>query len=223
VGVVSVDGSVNGGDVATVTIQDRTYNYTVQESDSLATIRDALVVLINQDPFVQAQSAGLFQRILLSARLPGPDGDNIAYTASANGSASVVMTAFGSTLCCANVKGTPVTANNPALPGELITLYATGLGLPNLNAEVQALLVDGQQYPANGPVTIPTQAVSAIAGGATGDVLQATLLPGSVGMFEVLIHLNSGLPSNQFTAITIAQNQFVSNAVSFAVFSPTGQ
>ncbi|HUA57323.1 MAG TPA: hypothetical protein VML19_01120 [Verrucomicrobiae bacterium] len=221
VGLVSVDGSVQGGDVATVTIQDRTYNYTIQESDTLVTVRDALVQLINQDPFVRAKAAGPFQRIILTARLPGPDGDNIAYNATQNTGGSVVMTAFGSTLCCANVAGTPVTPNNPALPGEFITLYATGLGLPVLDQGVQSLLVDGQQYPANGPITVPQQSVSAIAGGSTADVLQVTLLPGTVGMFQVLLHLNDSLPTNLNTAVTIAQNDFVSNPVTFALFSPT--
>jgi uncharacterized protein (TIGR03437 family) len=224
VGAVSVDGAVQGGDVATITIQDRTYNYTVQASDTLVTIRDALVVLVNQDPYVQAVAAGPFQRIILTARLPGPDGNTIAYGATQNSSGSVVMTALGNgTLCCANVKGAPVTATNPALPGELVTLYATGLGLPVLDNNIQPLLVDGQQYPANGPVTVPSQSVNAIAGGSTADVLQVTLLPGSVGMFEVLLHLNGSLASNLSTAVTIAQNAFVSNPVAFAVFNPSGQ
>jgi hypothetical protein len=223
VGVVSVDGTPEGGAVATVTVEDRTYSYTAQESDTLNSVRDALVVLLNADPFVKAQAAGTFDRIILTARLAGPDGDNISYTAS--GSGSLTLTAFGPQLCCANVKGSLVTTNNPASPGELITIYATGLGLPALENNVQSLLVDGMQYPANGPVTVPPQTafVSSTAGGATADVLQATLLPGSVGLYEILLHLNSGLPSNVYTQVTIAQNTFVSNVVVFPVYSLTGQ
>jgi uncharacterized protein (TIGR03437 family) len=226
VGVISVDGTAQAADVATVTIQDRTYSYTVQESDTLTTVRDALVVLINLDPFVQAQAAGPFQRIILTARLGGPDGDNISYSASASG--SLTLTAFGSQLCCANVKGSLVTTNNPASPGELITVYATGLGLPVLSNSIQSLLVDGLEYPANGPVTYPpdvsndNQSVSAIVGGATADVLQATLLPGTVGTYEVLLHLNGSLPSNQYTQLTIAQQRFISNVVVFPVYSLNG-
>jgi hypothetical protein len=106
-------------------------------------------------------------------------------------------------------------------------VYATGLGLPVLNDTLQALLVDGQQYPTNGPVTVPPGGsptfVSAMAGGATADVLQATLLPGSVGLFEILLHLNGSLPSNAATAVTIAQNIYVSNAIAFPLYSTTGQ
>jgi hypothetical protein len=225
VGVVSVDGSVVGGDTATITIQDRTYAYIVQESDTLVTVRDALIALIGADPYVRAQSAGPFQRIILTAKLPGPDGDDITYSVTSG--ADVVMTAFGPQLCCANVRGSLVTPNNPALPGELVMVYATGLGLPVLNDTLQALLVDGQQYPTNGPVTVPPGGsptfVSAMAGGATADVLQATLLPGSVGLFEILLHLNGSLPSNAATAVTIAQNIYVSNAIAFPLYSTTGQ
>jgi len=225
VGIVSVDGSVAGGDTATITIQDRTYAYIVQESDTLAMVRDALVAMIGTDPFVKAQAAGPFQRIILTARLPGPDGDNITYGVTSG--SNVVMTAFGPQLCCANVKGSLVTPNNPVLPGETIMVYATGLGLPVLDPAIQALLVDGQQYPLNGPITVPpgdsVHFVSGMAGGSTADILQVTLLPGSVGVYEVLMHLNSSLPSNANTALTIAQYTYVSNAVAFPVYSTAGQ
>jgi hypothetical protein len=226
-GVVSVDGSPQGGNVASITIEDRVYSYTVQESDTLSSIRDALIVMLNGDPFVQAQAAGPFDRIILTARLGGPDGDNISYTASGTG--SVTMTPFGTQLCCANVAGSLVTTNNPASPGELVKIYATGLGLPVLSNNIQSLLVDGMEYPANGPITYPpfgsadNQSVSATAGGSTADVLQATLLPGAVGTYEILLHLNSGLPSNQYTQVTIAQSTYVSNAVVFPVYSSSGK
>jgi uncharacterized protein (TIGR03437 family) len=225
VGVVSIDGAVAGGDVATITIQDRTYAYTVQESDTLVTIRDALIAMMGTDPYVNARSAGPFQRIILTAKLPGPDGNNISYGVVQG--ANVVMTAFGLQLCCANVKGSLVTANNPALPGELITVYATGLGLPVLTTSLQQLLVDGQQYPLNGPETVPpgdsNHFVSAMAGGSTADVLQVTVLPGSVGLYEVTLHLNPSLPSNAATTLTIAQYIYVSNPIAFPLYSTTGQ
>jgi uncharacterized protein (TIGR03437 family) len=127
------------------------------------------------------------------------------------------------------VAGSLVTTNNPASPGELVTIYATGLGLPVLSNNIQSLLVDGMEYPANGPVTYPpfssanNQSVSATAGGTTADVLQATLLPGAVGTYEILLHLNSGLPSNQYTQVTVAQSTFVSNAVVFPVYSSSAK
>src|SRR6185437_5089213 len=43
--VISVDGAINAGDVAALTIGGTTYTYTVVASDTLATIRDAFVNL----------------------------------------------------------------------------------------------------------------------------------------------------------------------------------
>jgi len=223
VGVVSVDGSIVANDVATITIQDTTYSYTVQSTDTLDTVRDALIALINQDPLVTASPAGVFDRIILQARQEGPDGNTITYGGNSNGSAgtgSVIITPFGPNLCCANVKGSPVTTDNPALPGETIIVYATGAGLPVLTGGNQSLITTGQAYPVGGPITAPASAMNAIAGGSTADVLQCTLQPGSVGIFAVLLHLNSGLSTNQYSALTIAQDIYVSNVVTFPLFNP---
>ncbi|HWC95195.1 MAG TPA: IPT/TIG domain-containing protein [Candidatus Sulfopaludibacter sp.] len=224
VGIVSVDGSIVANDVATISVQDRNYSYTVQATDTLDTVRDALIALLNQDPAVSATPAGVFDRIILQARQAGPDGNSIAYTGSSSsvstGTGSVIITPFGPNLCCANVKGTPVTTDNPALPGETVIVYATGVGLPVLTGGNQSLVTTGQAYPAGGPVTAPAVAMNAIAGGSTADVLQATLKPGSVGLFEVLLHLNAGLTTNQYSSLTIAQDIYVSNVVTVPIFNP---
>ncbi|HTS26676.1 MAG TPA: hypothetical protein VMH81_12445 [Bryobacteraceae bacterium] len=220
-GIVDVEGSISANDVATVTVQDRTYNYTVQASDTLTSVRDNLVALVNQDPIVSAEPSGEFTRMVLRAKLQGPAGNNIPYNATASSGASLVMTAFSSSLCCANVAGAPVTVDNPAVPGEFIIVTATGLGVPVLDDNNAPLIQTGLQYPANGPVTTPTEFVSAIAGGSTADVISATLMPGTVGIFEVILHLNSGLTSNPTTSVTIAQDVYVSKAVTFPVLNPS--
>jgi len=215
VGVVSVDGVVSAGDSATVTIEERSYTYTVQSGDTLDDIRDALIYLINQDPKVAARSAGVFDRILLTARIEGPEGDNIPFGASANVNSSVIMTAIGTTLCCSNVAGSLVTPQNPALPGEVVYVYATGLGLPVVADATRNLIQTGIQYPPGSPNTVPVNFVSSLAGGSTADVLSASLLPGTVGIFQVILHLNSSLASNPDTTLTIAQDIYVSNVVTF--------
>jgi uncharacterized protein (TIGR03437 family) len=216
-GVISVDGIAVAGDVATVTIEDRSYSYTVQSGDTLDSIRDALVGLVNQDPKVTATVAGVFDRMLLTARVQGPEGDKIPYGASATTNASVIMTAIGTNLCCSNVAGSLVTAQNPALPGEIIYVYATGLGLPVISDATKYLIQTGVQYPPGSPNTVPLAFVSSLAGGSTADVLSASLLPGTVGVFQVILHLNSGLASNPDTTLTIAQDVYVSNVVTFPV------
>jgi uncharacterized protein (TIGR03437 family) len=214
-GVISVDGTAVAGDTATVTIEERSYNYTVQGGDTLDNIRDALVYLINQDPKVTAVAAGLFDRILVTARIQGPEGDNIPIGASAQTGASVIMTAISTSLCCANVAGSLVTPQNPALAGEVLYVYATGLGPPIVTNATEGLIQTGYQYPPGSPNTVPVNFVSSLAGGDTADVLSASLLPGSVGIFQVFLHLNSSLPTNADTTLTIAQDVYVSNAVTF--------
>ena len=216
-GVISVDGTAVAGDSATVTIEERSYTYTVQSGDTLDNIRDALVGLVNQDPKVTASAAGVFDRILLTARVQGPEGDNIPYGATGSTNASVIMTAIGTNLCCANVAGSLVTPQNPALPGEVIYVYATGLGLPVVSDASKDLIQTGIQYPPGSPNTVPVNFVSSLAGGDTADVLSASLLPGTVGIFQVFLHLNSSLPTNADTTLTIAQDIYVSNVVTFAV------
>ena len=78
-GIVSVDGTATAGDTATVGIEDRTYTYTVQSGDTVTGIRDALVNLINQDSKVTASPSGEFQRIILPARVQGPEGNDLPY------------------------------------------------------------------------------------------------------------------------------------------------
>ena len=123
------------------------------------------------------------------------------------------MTAIGNALCCANVEGSPVTQGNPAVPGEIIIVYATGVGLPTLSDTNKDLLQTGVAWPVGGPVTSPTSPMNAIAAGKTADVISATLLPGQVGLYKVVLHLNPDLPTDPIAQLTIAQDVFVSNIV----------
>lgn len=223
-GVVLIDGTINAGDVATIDINNRAYSYTVQSTDTLQTVRDALVAQLNQDPEVYAIPGIAFAvNLQIYARVPGPDGNNIplnASTTNASGSASLILTATNTTLCCANVAGSPVTPDNPAVPGETLWVYATGLGLPQITADIQPLIVTGQPYPASGPQTQPVNFVSSLAGGKTANVLSASFLPGVVGVFQVVLQLNSSMPTDYYTQLYIAQDVYISNIVTFPVVSP---
>ena len=118
------------------------------------------------------------------------------------------------------MEGSPVTNDNPAIPGEMIVVYATGLGLPILNDTNKDFLVTGSQWPKNGPVTAPASPVNSIAGGKTADVISATLVPGQVGLFRVLLHLNPDLASDPISQLTIAQDIYVSNIVVLPILNP---
>jgi hypothetical protein len=217
--IVSVDGSINAGDVATVNVRTRAYSYTVQSTDTLDTVRDALVSQLQQDLEVTATSAGPFDRIIITARIAGPEGEGIPITASASSGADITVSAFDNATCCSNIAGAMITPDNPAKAGELISLFVTGMGLPVLNSGNQPYIVTGQPYPLGAPMTIPQNFANALAGGSTADVIQATLMPGTVGLFQVVLHLSPGLSSNMNTPVTVAQGAFVSNPVAIAVVS----
>jgi uncharacterized protein (TIGR03437 family) len=215
-----------------VTIEDRPYNYTVLATDTLNTIRDALVAVINGNPDekVTAAPSGSFTRIVLRAKVPGSQGNGIAIAASSRGAtttsstgttttgtATETMTAINSFLCCANVAGAPITSDNPAVPGEMIVVYATGLGLVGPDAAHSATH-DGQPY--YGPaLNDPNASVSSIIGGSTGNVLYAGLQVGAIGVYSVVLQLDSNLPTNPVTQITISQDIYTSNIAYVPVVS----
>ena len=82
------------------------------------------------------------------------------------------------------------------------------------------LITTGVKFPSGGPVTAPVSPVNSIAGGSTADVISATLMPGSVGIFQVLLHLNPSIPTSAFTQLTIAQDIYVSNIITVPVVNP---
>ncbi|MES1262467.1 MAG: hypothetical protein ABUS49_12100, partial [Acidobacteriota bacterium] len=114
-----------------------------------------------------------------------------------------------------NVEGQRVSADNPAVPGELLYTFATGLGVTT-EQETDT----GQVFPGGSanPPAVPVDSI--LTGGTTANVVSVGLLPGTVGVYYVQFQLNSGLASNSATQMTIAQQAFVSNVVTFPVAVP---
>jgi uncharacterized protein (TIGR03437 family) len=59
-----------------------------------------------------------------------------------------------------------------------------------------------------------------VAGGKTANVLGAGLAPGQVGVYEVDLELNSGLTSDPYTQLWIAQDIYISNTITLPVVNP---
>ncbi|MDP8988533.1 MAG: hypothetical protein M3N41_00440 [Acidobacteriota bacterium] len=239
-GTITVAGSVQAGDTASITIGDATYSYTVVSTDTLTTIETNLVNLIKADPNspVLASAGPLDFNIRLQAMVPGPDGNGVAISTSTStlstntSGVQVTLTATNTALCCASVAGAAITAANPALPGETITIYATGLGLicssqvvnsfcsvipdPGLSA-----IVDGAKY--TGPaVNAPFFDVSAQVAGSSATVISASLIPGQIGVYAVQLEINSSVTADALAQATITQNLNTSNIVTIPVGrSPT--
>ncbi|MGI8743492.1 MAG: IPT/TIG domain-containing protein [Bryobacteraceae bacterium] len=224
IAVIDVGGMINtkAGDVATIMIEDRSYAYSVQTTDTLTGVRDALITLINANPDekVTASAAGQFTRIILTAKAPGADGNGIAISVANSSGATIALTALQTTTCCAtSTPGAAVTADKPALPGELISIYATGLG--QIQPDDQNLLANTGQFFQGSPLNFPSVPVDdAQVGGETANVLNAGLKPGLLGVYEVQLQLAQDLPTNLQTQVFIAQDVFTSNIVTLPVVNP---
>ncbi len=221
--VVSVDGSVKAGDTGTITIASTSYTYTVQSSDTLATVVAAFVNLINNgstpDPNVVASAGGAFTRVVLTAKLDGFSGGNgIAVTTSTSSSADLTLTAYTSATCCAVKNGSLISPSNPAVVNEMISISAAGLGSIN-DVNGNYLNVNtGQPFPGPGnDDVLPANFVAATMGTETAQVIYAGLPQGSYGTYRVDLIVPSDLANNNITPLYIAQNAFISNTVTIAV------
>jgi len=216
IGTIIVSGTANAGDVVTITIGANSYSYTVQATDTLNSITNSIVNAINAgpDPNVTASAANQFETIILTANVPGPAGEGVAISqtvANPKGS-EVSITVYNATTCCDNTQGAPITNDNPAVPGEIVYLYATGLGPTNPpTVDTGAISPSGDINPPATPVD------SILTDGTSANILSATLVPGLVGVYQVQFQLGSALTTDPATKVTIAQQAFVSNVVTFPV------
>jgi len=237
-GAIYIEGLPKAGDQVTVTINGRNYSYTVSASEVSETdsyparlaFRDHLIEQINaSDPEVYALPAGQFVRILLRAIKPGPEGEGIPFSASSQGDVMAgtlggkVLTdqsgnATGVVLCCSNIEGALITPDNPAVPGENIIVYATGLGMIKPQ-EAAWEVMTGFTYKGPAENSAITR-MDSMAGGSTADVLYMGMKPWTVGLYEVHLQLNNGLPTNPQTQVNIEQDIFVSNVVTIPVVKP---
>ncbi len=83
--------------------------------------------------------------------------------------------------------GSLVGPNNPAHPGDILTVYTTGLGPLSLS------LVDGYGAPSN-PLAYTQDPFQVTVGGEQAQVLFSGLAPGFVGLYQLNIVLPSDLP-----------------------------
>jgi len=221
IALVDVGGAIKAGDVATITLDAKDYNYTVVAADTITSVRDALIGLINADSGarVTASPGAYFFRIVLTSKLTGSDGNGITIAAKVSTNAMIAVTALSATTCCASMDGTPITTDNPAMPGEVISIYVSGLGLIQPDAAASAaptgLVFNG---PADNTLLNPVD--DALVGSSTAYVVKASLAPGMVGVYIVQLQISTSLPTNPQTQLFIAQNVFRSNIVTIPVVKP---
>jgi uncharacterized protein (TIGR03437 family) len=93
--------------------------------------------------------------------------------------------------------GAPVTSDTPARPGEVVTVWATGLGQ-----------VDGPNGQTLKPVSVSVNDEPA-------EVVSAILPQGAVGVYEVRVVLPGGFGSSSSAQLVLVQNGNTSNTVTF--------
>jgi uncharacterized protein (TIGR03437 family) len=216
--VLSIDGSVTAANTATVTIAGSAYTYTVVAADTLLTITQNLINLINaSDPNVTASIGGAFDRIVLTAKQPGAAGNGITVAGSTSTGATVTVTAYSSATCCVVTPGSLISTANPAAPGELITVTGVGLGdITDLNGNSISTLGTGVPYAGLVPNTAYAF-VTATMGGTTAQTIFAELPQNSYGIFNIQMVVPTSLATNSATTLDVAQNAFISNIVTLPV------
>jgi uncharacterized protein (TIGR03437 family) len=116
----------------------------------------------------------------------------------------------------AGAAGAPVTTDDPAKPGEVLRVWATGLGVVTAS-DFGKTAEAGQPYSASVSQTqIP---VEAYVNGQGVPVLYAGLTQGAIGIYEVRVLLPADLPSAYKASLLISQGGTSSNAVTFPVGS----
>jgi hypothetical protein len=227
-GSITVDGAIEEGDTATITVQDRTYLYTVKADDTLDSVRDALVALLNtnSEEILTAVPVAAFHRLQLRAKIPGPAGEGIPYSATSgdggNGSIALVVSSNSQATCCANVKDSLITLQNPAVPGETIYFYATGLG-PVQPEGAQMVANTGERY--SGPALnapLDRNFIYTQAGGTTANTLSGALEPGTFDLYKVVVELGPGtqVGDNRYVGLTMSQHIYTSNTANIAIRDP---
>ena len=222
---IVIAGTAQAGDTGVITIGNNSYSYTVTATDSLATVELGFVTLINANAseLVTASVANEGFTITLQAKLPGPIGDGISVTTTTStvitntSGVELSLTATNTETCCASIAGSLITQSNPAVPGETIVLYGTGLGLIMPDSD-RLLLIgrDGAPY-IGSPANTPIEDVSSAAGAAAGTIISSSLEVGQVSIYQIVIELSSGLTPNPETHFTISQDLNTSNIVTIPV------
>ncbi|MBV9081999.1 MAG: hypothetical protein JOZ62_04935, partial [Acidobacteriaceae bacterium] len=110
--------------------------------------------------------------------------------------------------------GTPVTSDTPARPGEIVTVWATGLRVPSDQDLVAGVPNHASALPLNG--------VAGYMNGEPAQVISANLPRNAVGIYEVRIALPESVSTLRTAQLVISQDGNTSNTVTFP-FQPVAR
>ena len=157
--------------------------------------------------------------VRLTARESGTAGNDILFGGSSTNDQEIDAVTTTPNLCCGNELFSLVSEANPAIPGETIVVFATGLGLTSPVPSSEGL--ESGEITPNAPLfetpLLSADTVSSLAAEKTASVEFVGLMPGFVGVFQINLRLNSDLPDLSTAALTIAQRAFISNIITFPI------
>ena len=227
-GTIAVNGTIEAGDVASINIQDRSYTYEVQDNDTLQTIRDALIALINANP-----GEIVTRPPPCPSNLSGCAPRSPVRKATASRSQAVPLARPPAPLerspsrrpiphCAAPTSRVrplpPPTRRRPAKPSTSTgPVWAWSIRRPPRTPSSTDRLTTAPLR------TTPVLPVSALAGGSTSTVFSAGLAVGMIGIYEIVLEINSTIETNPFTQLTISQDIYTSNIVTIPVYQPNPQ
>ncbi len=102
-------------------------------------------------------------------------------------------------------------AQNPAHPGSVIQIFATGLGATN------PPISTGQPGSSAPPFNSTAQTPAVLINGVSAEVLFSAVAPGFVGLYQVNAKVPANTPAGDAVALQIGANTQLSNTVSIAV------
>jgi uncharacterized protein (TIGR03437 family) len=149
----------------------------------------------------------------------GREANEVEFSAESSNTSIMTVSTRASTLCCGNEPFSLITPENPAVPGESIVLFATGLG--QTAPTPQSLgISSGEPIPVGQLLHVPFNAldfVSSLVDGRSAVIQFVGLMPGQVGVYQINMRINEGLEDNPAAPLTIAQVLFISNVVTIPV------
>ena len=137
---VTIGGTIKAGDTVKFTIGVSTstinlsYQYTIQNGDTFTSIVDGLVAAINAsggDPNAIATADTQADRVVLTARTPGANGNNVTVTTAVTGS---ITASAGSP----SLTGGASTAS--VAPGSLVSFFGSNLSDQTASAPLNGIL-----------------------------------------------------------------------------------
>jgi uncharacterized protein (TIGR03437 family) len=109
----------------------------------------------------------------------------------------------------APVNSIPSVTSTPAVVGEILAIYCTGLGA------IQGVSY-GDGEPSSGAVNTVTPAQVTI-GGIAATVSYTGLAPGFVGLYQVNAQVPAGVASGNAVSVVVSANGVTSNMVTIAI------